>query len=130
MYNLPNTHLECVLAKFLQCFQIIIIMFLLPVTGCCLLLLGKAKELGFVTKNLVHLSSGCFVFFTNRHVKPVMLVKQFGVLLGMECCINARCWPRQSNALEPPRKVLQWMLGALLPYSAQYLKLMHGRQLR
>lgn len=31
-------------------------MFLLLATGCCLLLLGKAKKLGFVTKSLVCLS--------------------------------------------------------------------------
>lgn len=59
------THLECVLVKFLLCYWIII-MFLLPAHGCCLLFLGKAKELGFVAKSLVCLSSECFVFLTNR----------------------------------------------------------------
>lgn len=72
-YNLPDTHLECVLAEFLLCFQVI--MFLLPAPGFCLLLLGKAKELGFVTKRLVCLSSGCFVLFTNRHIKAMELAK-------------------------------------------------------
>lgn len=37
------------------------------------------------------------------------LAKQFVVFLGMGCCGNARCWPRQSTALELPRKVLQWV---------------------
>lgn len=72
--NLPNTHLECVLAEFLLCFQIII-MFLLPAPGFWLLLLGKAKELGFVTKCLVYLSRECFVLFTNRHIKAMELAK-------------------------------------------------------
>lgn len=52
--------------------------------------------MGFVAKSLVCLSSGCFVFFTN---KPMKVAKQFNVLVGMGCCVVARCWPKQLNAL-------------------------------
>lgn len=69
-------------------------MFLLLAHDCCLLFLGKAKELGFVAKSLVGLSSGCFVLFTNRHSTPMKFAKQFEVLVGMGCCVIARCWPR------------------------------------
>lgn len=74
-------------------------MFLLPAHGCCLLFLGKAKELGFVAKSLVCLSSGCFVLFTNRHSTPMKFAKQFEILVGMGCYVVARSWPRQWNAL-------------------------------
>lgn len=93
-------------------------MFLFSAAGCCLLLLGKAKELGFVTKSLVRLGSGCFALFTNRHIKPMKLAKQFGLFLGMGCCVNARCWPPQSGALELLRRLLQWELGAVPGYRA------------
>lgn len=103
-------------------------MFLLPAHGCCLLFLGKAKELGFVAKSLLCLSSGCFVFLPNRHSKPMKVAKQFEVLVGLGLCVAASCWPRQLNALHLPREVLQGVLGTVLACSAQSLKLMHERR--